>query len=193
MTTDTAATGIPWRANLTRLIALVLAIVAADQVSKAVITDSLGLGQSMPLIPGLLHLTLVRNTGMAFGLLAGADIPFKAVLVTLLSVAAMGAVTYYALKSPQNERITRIGLTFILGGALGNIIDRVRLGYVVDFVDVFYGDTHWPAFNVADTCICIGVGLLLLDSIRKRDNESELADGAHDSGTVSAVESEGEA
>ena len=186
MTTETAANGVSWRANLPRLLALVLAIVAADQVSKVLVTNSLGLGQSVPLIPGLLHFTLVRNTGMAFGLLAGADIPFKALLVTLLSLAAMGAVTYYALKSPQNERLTRLGLTFILGGALGNIIDRIRLGYVVDFVDVFYGDTHWPAFNVADTCICIGVGLLLLDSIRQRDDEPEAADVAAPSASSAA-------
>jgi signal peptidase II len=133
------------------------------------------------MISGFLHLTLVRNTGMAFGLLSGADIPFKAALVTILSVAAMGAVSYYALRSPQDEKLTRIGLTFILGGALGNIIDRIRLGYVVDFVDVFYRDTHWPAFNVADACICIGVGLLLVDSFRRRD-EPELAKLARDPG-----------
>ena len=171
MTTPSAGSANPWRANLPGLLTLVIAIVAADQITKSLVAGSLGLGQSHPLVPGLLHFTLVRNTGMAFGLLSGADIPFKAALVTLLSVAAMGAVTYYALKSLQNERLTRIGLTFILGGALGNIIDRARLGYVVDFVDVFYRDTHWPAFNVADTCICIGVGLLLLDSFRRRDEE----------------------
>lgn len=173
MTTDSPATAKHWRANLLGLLMLVLAIVAADQISKALVTSSLGLGQSVPLVPGLLHFTLVRNTGMAFGLLSGADIPFKAALVTLLSVAAMGAVTYYALKSPQNDGLTRIGLTFILGGAMGNIIDRARLGYVVDFMDVFYQNAHWPAFNVADTCICIGVGLLLLDSFRRHDDEPE--------------------
>ena len=182
MTTPSAASANPWRANLPGLVTLVLAIVAADQITKSLVAGSLGLGQSHPLVPGLLHFTLVRNTGMAFGLLSGADIPFKAALVTLLSVAAMGAVTYYALKSVQNERLTRIGLTFILGGALGNIIDRARLGYVVDFVDVFYRDTHWPAFNVADTCICIGVGLLLLDSFRRRDEEPSPARTAEVSG-----------
>ena len=175
MTTESAVAANPWRANLSRLLGLVFAVVAVDQLTKAWVTSSLGLGQSLPLISGLMHFTLVRNTGMAFGLLSGADVPFKAVLVSLLSVAAMGAVTYYALKSPQDENLTRIGLTFILGGALGNIIDRIRLGYVVDFVDVFYRDTHWPAFNAADTCICIGVGLLLLDSFRRRDDDPKLA------------------
>jgi signal peptidase II len=181
MTTENAAAPSSWRANLSRLLVLVCVIVAFDQLTKAWVTSSLGLGQSVPMISGFLHLTLVRNTGMAFGLLSGADIPFKAALVTILSVAAMGAVSYYALRSPQDEKLTRIGLTFILGGALGNIIDRIRLGYVVDFVDVFYRDTHWPAFNVADACICIGVGLLLVDSFRRRD-EPELAKLARDPG-----------
>lgn len=178
MTTVSAPARARWRANLPRLLVLVIAIVALDQLTKALITSSLNVGQSVPLIPGFLHFTLVRNTGMAFGLLSGSDIPFKAVVVTLLSVAAMAAVTYYALKSPQAERVTRIGLTFVLGGALGNIIDRVRLGYVVDFIDVFYRDTHWPAFNVADTCICVGVGLLLLDSLRRREDDPELTHDA---------------
>ena len=182
MTTDSAVSANPWRANLPELLMLVLAIVTADQISKALVVGSLDLGQSHPLVPGFLHFTHVRNTGMAFGLLSRADIPFKAALVTLLSVAAMGAVTYYALKSTQNERLTRVGLTFILGGAIGNIIDRVHLGYVVDFVDVFYRDTHWPAFNVADTCICIGVGLLLLDSFRRRDEEPSLSPEAEVAG-----------
>ena len=156
-----------WKTNLATILAFVVGIVALDQVTKFWVTSSLSLGQSVPVVAGFFHLTLVRNTGMAFGLLSGSDIPFKAVLVTFLSTAAMVAVTYYALRSAQHERLTRYGLIFILGGAVGNIVDRVRLGYVVDFVDVFYGGTHWPAFNVADSCICIGVGLLLLDSFRK--------------------------
>ncbi len=147
----------------------VLAIVVSDQVTKLLASHALGLGQSMAVIPGFLHFTLVRNTGMAFGLLSGSDIPFKSILVTLASVVALSAVTFYALRSPHAEKLTRSGLTFILGGAIGNIIDRARLGYVVDFVDVFVRDAHWPAFNVADTCICIGVGLLLLDSLRSRE------------------------
>jgi signal peptidase II len=160
----------------------VVAIVILDQLTKLAASQALGLGQSVTVVPGFLHFTLVRNTGMAFGLLSGSDIPFKSVLVTLASVLALSAVTVYALRSPHGDRMTRLGLTFILGGALGNIVDRARLGYVVDFVDVFVRDAHWPAFNVADTCICIGVGLLLLDSLRSREpalrGEAGVAAGA---------------
>jgi len=155
-----------WKTNLVAILTLVVIIVVLDQVTKFWITSSLQLGQSVPVLADFFHLTLVRNTGMAFGLLSRSNIPFKAALITFLSTAAMAAVTYYAFRSAQHERLTRFGLIFILGGALGNIIDRVRLGYVVDFVDIFYRDMHWPAFNVADSCICIGVGLLLLDSFR---------------------------
>ena len=150
---------------------LSVTIIGLDQLTKALVTHTMALGQSEPIIPGLVHLTLVRNTGMAFGLLSGMDIPYKAWVVTVLSLGAMGAVMYYALRASSSERWTRLGLTFVLGGASGNILDRIRLGYVVDFIDVFYEGAHWPAFNIADTSICIGVGLLLLDSLRRRQPE----------------------
>lgn len=156
-------------------------LLAFDQATKALVASRLVPGESIEILPGVLHFTLVHNTGMAFGLLSGSDIPFKSVVVTLLSLAALAAVIYYALKSPRGETMTHLGLTFILGGALGNILDRARLGYVIDFVDVFYRDAHWPAFNVADSSICVGVGLLLLDSLRRHEpamgREPEIAGG----------------
>lgn len=154
------------------LAAGIFAILALDQATKTLAASRLVPGESIEILPGLLHLTLVRNTGMAFGLLSGLDIPFKSLLMTSLSLAALAAVIYYALRSPRGETMTRfgqIGLIFILGGALGNIVDRARLGFVIDFVDVFYRDTHWPAFNVADSSICVGVGLLLLTSLRRHE------------------------
>lgn len=154
------------------LLAVSLSLVVLDQLTKAIISARLALGESVEVISGLLHLTLVRNTGMAFGLLSRADLPYKSVIMTVLSVGALAAVVYYTMRSDQGERLTRFGLAFILGGALGNIIDRVRFGYVVDFVDVFYGSSHWPAFNLADSSICVGVGLLLLDSFRRRESPS---------------------
>jgi signal peptidase II len=102
------------------------------------------------------------------------------VLVTLLSIVALGAVAIYAISSPANERLSQFALAFILGGAAGNIIDRIRLGYVVDFLDVFYRGSHWPAFNVADSAICAGVGLLLIDTLfrpAKSPAEAGTADG----------------
>lgn len=167
-----------WRRRVVSLGLSVLAIVALDQATKLLVASRLELGESVPIIPGLLHFTLVRNTGMAFGLLSGSDVPGKTVLVTLASILALAAVTFYALRSPLGERTTRFGLTFILGGAFGNIVDRAHLGYVVDFVDVFVRDSHWPAFNLADTCICVGVGLLLLDSLSRREPSREDETGA---------------
>ncbi|MGH9318867.1 MAG: signal peptidase II [Vicinamibacteria bacterium] len=145
------------------------ALLAFDQMTKLWVSSRMELGESIPIVPGFIHFTLVHNTGMAFGMLSGSDIPFKSFLVTVLSLVALSAVIYYALRSQHGEAATRFGLTFILGGALGNIVDRARLGYVVDFVDVFVRGAHWPAFNVADSAICVGVGLLLLDSLRRRE------------------------
>ncbi len=165
----------------TLLLLGVSSILALDQATKALVASRLVPGESIPIVPGLFHLTLVHNTGMAFGLLSGFDVPLKAWLLTAFSVAALAAVLYYALRSPRGETMTHLGLTLILGGAIGNIVDRARLGYVIDFLDVFFRDTHWPAFNVADSSICVGVGLLLLDSLRRHEPtiaaEPEIAGG----------------
>jgi signal peptidase II len=150
-----------------------LLLLGLDQATKALVSSRLSHGESVEVVPGFLHFTLVRNTGMAFGMLSGFDLPLKSLLMTLFSIAALAAVLYYALRSPGGDRMTRYGLALILGGALGNIADRVRLGYVVDFVDVFYKDAHWPAFNVADSSICVGVGLLLLDGLLRHEGAAE--------------------
>jgi signal peptidase II len=148
-----------------RLGLIILVVLTLDQATKYLISAHLSPGDSIAVVPGFFHLTLVRNSGMAFGLLSAAAIPYKPVLVTLLSIVALGAVAIYAASSPANERLSQFALAFILGGAAGNIIDRIRLGYVVDFLDVFYRGSHWPAFNVADSAICAGVGLLLIDTL----------------------------
>ncbi|MFQ5789429.1 MAG: signal peptidase II [Acidobacteriota bacterium] len=151
------------------LLAVVGFVLLLDQATKILVGLTLSPGEFVPVVPGLVHLTLVRNTGMAFGLLSAATIPYKPVLVTLLSVLALSAVVVYAFNAPASERFSQFGLALILGGALGNIVDRVRLGYVVDFIDVFFRSSHWPAFNVADASICVGVGFLLLDTLRRRE------------------------
>jgi signal peptidase II len=154
--------------NRLGLALIILGVLALDQATKLLVSSQMVLGESIPVIPGVFHLTLVRNSGMAFGLLSAATIPFKPVLVTLLSIIALSAVAIYAISAPASERLSQFGLAFILGGAAGNIIDRVRLGYVIDFIDVFFRGSHWPAFNVADTAICTGVGLLLVETLFHR-------------------------
>lgn len=148
---------------------VVLVVLFSDQATKVAVSAQMVPGQSVSVVAGLLHLTLVHNTGMAFGFLSTQAIPYKTAFVTILSLAALSAVGIYALKTSAQQTITRWGLAFVLGGAAGNIIDRVRLGYVVDFIDVFYRGSHWPAFNLADTAICMGVGLLLLDTLMQSE------------------------
>lgn len=139
------------------------AVVALDQATKALIDHLMSLHESRTLIEGLLQLTSVRNRGAAFGLFSDSSLPHQSVLFSILSLLALVAIGVYAWKLPANSRLPRIGLALIMGGALGNLLDRVRLGYVVDFVDASWGPHHWPAFNAADSAISIGVCLLVLD------------------------------
>jgi signal peptidase II len=142
---------------------LTLAIIVADQATKAVVNNIVSLYESRTIIPGFLDLAHVRNEGVAFGLFNSADLQHKWVLTTSLALAALAGITYYARHIRQEERLARIGLSMILGGALGNLIDRVRNGYVLDFVDVYVGNWHFWAFNVADACISIGAILVFVD------------------------------
>jgi signal peptidase II len=138
-------------------------IVAADQATKAIVRTTLPLHGSVNVVPGFADLTQVRNTGAAFGLLNAVEFPFKPAVMMLAAVAALVGIAWYAASLPADQRITRVGLALILGGAVGNLIDRVTMGYVVDFVDVYWGNYHFWAFNVADSAITVGVGLMLLE------------------------------
>jgi signal peptidase II len=139
------------------------AIVAADQLTKALVRGKLAEYDSVNVIPGLLDITRAHNTGAAFGILNGVEFPYKAVVMVLVAFAALAAVGLYAVTLPAEQRMTRMGLAMILGGALGNLIDRAFTGHVVDFVDVYWRTYHFWAFNVADSAITIGVILMLLD------------------------------
>jgi signal peptidase II len=114
-------------------------------------------------IPGVLSLTRVHNTGAAFGLMNGVDFPYKTVVVALIATVALSGLALYAATLDPGHWLSRLGLAFIIGGAAGNLIDRITYGYVLDFVDAYYGAWHFWAFNVADAAINVGVALMILD------------------------------
>jgi signal peptidase II len=150
-----------------RLELLVVAAVAVvDQATKLLVVMELGLHETIEVIPGLLNLTHVRNSGVAFGFLNAASFAFKPALMAALAFAALIGVALYATQLSPHRKWARTGLALILGGAAGNLVDRARQGYVVDFVDVYWGTWHFWAFNVADAAISVGVGMLILDLLR---------------------------
>ena len=142
---------------------VVLLAVVGDQLTKLAASSNLPLHQSREIIPGLFSLTLVHNNGMAFGILSGAPSLVRSLVLTGLSLAALALIVYYCASIPRSRVWMQFGLSLIMGGALGNIIDRVRLQYVVDFLDFHWQGHSWPAFNLADSCITVGMGLLILD------------------------------
>ena len=150
---------------------LVALAVGVDQFTKFLIQSYLGLHESRPVIDGVLSLSHVRNRGAAFGLLSDADIPHQSVLFTLVGVAVFVGVVIYTLRIPATQRLPQASLALVIGGAVGNLIDRVRLGYVVDFVHVYWKQYQWWDFNVADACISVGIVLLVLDSLRSGEAE----------------------
>jgi signal peptidase II len=136
-------------------------VLVLDQVSKAAVSSTLKMYEIRPIIHGLLNLTRVHNTGAAFGLLAGQPSILRTLFFLGVSLLAMGVVLWMLFRLPPDQKVELVALSLIFGGALGNVIDRARLGEVIDFIDVYYRTYHWPAFNVADSAITIGVMLLL--------------------------------
>jgi signal peptidase II len=158
-----AASG--WK-RLELLIAAV--IVVLDQVAKALVRGAFDLHESLVVIPGLFNLTRVHNYGAAFGLMNTVDFPYKTAVLSAVAAAALSMLAVYATKLPPDQRFARIGLALIIGGAAGNLIDRISAGYVVDFVDVYWGNWHFWAFNVADAAITVGVAFMILDLLNIR-------------------------
>jgi len=150
-----------------RLIEFVLpmVIVAVDQATKAMVRASVPIHDSVTVIPGFFNITHALNSGAAFGILDGADFPYKTVVIAVIATAALIGVGMYAASLSHHQLIARIGLALIIGGAAGNLIDRVLTGSVVDFVDVYWRTYHFWAFNVADAAISVGVSMLILDML----------------------------
>ena len=142
---------------------LTIAIIASDQITKALVRHLLPLYGSQPVVPGLVDLVHVRNEGVAFGLLNEFNHPQKSLLTTALALVALTGIAYYARHVRHHERVARVGLSLILGGAIGNLLDRLGRGYVIDFVDVYWRGWHFWAFNVADAAISIGAVLVFID------------------------------
>jgi signal peptidase II len=142
-----------------------LSVVILDQITKAMVRPSLALHQSIEIIPGFLDLTRVHNTGAAFGMLNAVEFPMKTVALSLVATIALAGVAWYAATVPLSDRLARIGVAAVLGGAVGNLIDRASAGYVLDFVDAYWGDWHFWAFNIADAAITVGVIFMILDML----------------------------
>jgi signal peptidase II len=157
-------------------IGLAAAIIILDIWTKALVLARIDLHETIPVIPNFFQLVHVRNTGAAFGIGANASSRLVPFLLNAGAIAVFCVVVVYALRSAVTDRLLQTGLHLILGGAIGNLLDRFRFGYVVDFLDVYVGNTHWPAFNVADSAICIGIALLFLDMRKKPETENAVAE-----------------
>jgi signal peptidase II len=140
-------------------------VVLADQVSKAFILKYLPKHQSIAIIRGFFDITHIRNPGGAFGLMCPI---FRTVVFLFISSLAVGLILYFYKKTPSTQPLLATGFALIFGGAIGNLIDRIRFGNVVDFLDIYLGNLHWPAFNIADSAITVGIFIFLFHLLFKK-------------------------
>lgn len=155
-----------------RYLLISLAILVVDQWSKWWVEQSLPLHMTHSIAPGL-NFTHVRNTGVAFGLFAAQHGEMaRTMALTALGLTALGVVLFYFWRTNLEDRVLLASLALILGGAVGNLIDRIAAGAVTDFIDVYVGTYHWHTFNLADSAITIGIGLMLLDVFRSGRSEA---------------------
>jgi signal peptidase II len=152
-------------------LAIIIGVIAADQVTKAMIVDAMRLYESWEIIPGFFNLVYVTNSGAAFSFLADMNSPWRHYFFLSIGVVALVGLSVAYWKLRTESRLYSWSLALIAGGAAGNLIDRVRFGSVIDFLDFYLGSYHWPAFNVADSAICIGVGMFLLINIFDTRNQ----------------------
>ncbi len=136
-------------------------IIVLDQLTKIIVDRTMPLHHSIPIVDGFFSLTYVRNTGAAFGIFAGSHEVFRLPFLIGVSILAIGFILVMLKRLRDDATGLVTALTFILGGAIGNLIDRVLHGEVIDFLDVYYSNYHWPAFNLADSFITVGVTITL--------------------------------
>ncbi len=164
-----------------RYLLISLAVLVLDQWTKWLVEAHLSDHASIEVIPGLLSLTHVRNSGVAFGMFASHGNVAGTLILTLLGLAALVFVAYYFLAVPRRDRPLLTALALVMGGAVGNLLDRIARGAVTDFVDFYYGSYHWHTFNVADSAITVGIAIMILGALR-RHPEEPAADGTPESG-----------
>lgn len=166
------------------VLVLALLIGGLDQITKQVVRDLFNLHQSIQVIPGFFDLTYVRNTGAAWGMFGGQN----ALLITL-SLLMLAAMIFFRRSFLSDTLIHRVALGCMVGGIVGNLLDRMRMGYVTDFFDFYIGPHHWPAFNIADAAICTGVGLYVISSMwaDRRARREALASAANAPADTPAV------
>ncbi|MFC2160796.1 signal peptidase II [Acidobacteriota bacterium] len=152
-------------------LAIIAGMVALDQITKSAVFKSINPYSVRTVIPNFFNLVHVRNKGAIFGFFSNANSRFIFILLTVLSLAALGLIVYYFIKTPVSEKLMNVSLAFILAGALGNQTDRILRGYVIDFLDFNFWGWHWPSFNVADSCISTGAVLLIFIFFFKRGPE----------------------
>jgi len=150
------------------LIIVSFLIVLFDQVSKVIIVKLITPYSSMIVIPGVFNITHIYNPGGAFGFMSGQSLLVRTILFLVVSTIAMGFIFYFYKNTPETHPLLASGFALIFGGAIGNMIDRIRLGTVVDFLDFSIKDLHWPAFNIADSAISIGMAIFLFHLIFKK-------------------------
>jgi signal peptidase II len=143
-------------------------LVALDQLTKYLLARAIPLNTGVSIIAGFLNLVHVHNTGGAFSIFAGPGFPWRRYIFIGLAVVVIAAIAYAYGKAGRKDNWTRIAYILIAGGACGNLIDRIRLGEVIDFIDVYAGSWHWPAFNVADAALSTGAVMLLVSLVKKK-------------------------
>jgi len=156
--------------GMARWLLLAVVVIILDQITKQMIVGNFNFGEVKPIMAGF-NLVLAHNTGAAFSFLAAAG-GWQRHFFTVLALVVSCGILWTLRANYANWRLST-ALSLIMGGALGNVIDRVRLGYVVDFIQVYYHDHYWPSFNVADSAICVGAALLVIDSMVKSNKETQ--------------------
>lgn len=150
-------------------LSIILVVLGLDQLTKFLVVSSLSLYEQREIIPGFFNLVYVTNPGAAFSLFADIESPWRHYFFVTVAILALVFLSIYWFQLHRRAPMQGFAIALIAGGALGNLVDRVRTGAVIDFIDLYWRTYHWPAFNIADSAICIGVGLFLFLSFTEKD------------------------